>query len=641
MKLKNRRTAIIVALISIAKMVSTLLGYFTGRPTSARFLASAFLPASPLRVQGTIVVSRRPLAHFDRETNRSEGFLQQKQESTYNHRYHRLLQQLDLDQDDSLVQQVEKLSPQRTISSFDVFCNRGLKLDDIKAIGFDMDYTLAQYNEVTFAELSFDGAKQKLVERLGYPAQVLDFKFDPYYWTRGLIIDTHRGNFLKIDRHKYVRVAYHGFNEISSTTRKQLYSGLFNKVLSFSEKHFINLDTLFQFVDAHLYAHLIDMKDNNEFEVLDGKTYEELFRDVRACVDLCHRDGVIKDEVARDPAKYILPDPGMIPMLKRFRDQGLKVFLLTNSMWEYTSTAMNFLYHEKLVSEEQQKKNEWLDLFDLVVVGSCKPAYMLDPYLNLFRVNPDDGSLLNTDGIFEIDSCKEGAQEFLSRGKTFQGGNWQHLHKMLETGAGGEILYVGDHLYSDVLRSKKALGWRSVFIMPELEEEMCAFRENSEQFHQIKELRELQTELMLLAEDIRLNKEGDDSTVQAELDQILEQESLLKAKAVEIMRDWHNAFHPVWGAIFHAGYQDSRFAFYVENYACLYTSRATNLGLASTWRSFRTNVEMLPHDSLLANEDSALVTDDPWDMMRDSRSYMSLPRKLLRNELGSLNGNND
>ena len=27
-------------------------------------------------------------------------------------------------------------------------------------------------------------------------------------WTRGLIIDIERGNFLKIDRHKYVRVAW-------------------------------------------------------------------------------------------------------------------------------------------------------------------------------------------------------------------------------------------------------------------------------------------------------------------------------------------------------------------------------------------------------------------------------------------------
>lgn len=44
---------------------------------------------------------------------------------------------------------------------------------------------------------------------------------------------------------------------------------------------------------------------------------------------------------------------------------------------------------------------------------------MIDPYLNLFRVNPEDGSLLNTDGCFEIEALGEnGAQKFLEMGKT-------------------------------------------------------------------------------------------------------------------------------------------------------------------------------------------------------------------------------
>jgi 5'-nucleotidase len=158
-----------------------------------------------------------------------------------------------------------------------------------------------------------------------------------------LIIDTQRGNFLKIDRHKYVRVAYHGFQEISSSTRKMLYSKNFNKVMSFSEKSFVNMDTLFQFVDAQLFALLVELKDKGEYEFLDFKTYEEIYRHIRESVDLCHRDGVIKDEVAIHPEKYIVLDKGLIPMLKRYRDAGVKLFLLTNSHWEYTSTAMNYL----------------------------------------------------------------------------------------------------------------------------------------------------------------------------------------------------------------------------------------------------------------------------------------------------------
>jgi hypothetical protein len=150
------------------------------------------------------------------------------------HRFSDLLASVGLD--DSQVSHVQKLPDARYISPSDIFCNRELKLSGIRAIGFDMDYTLAQYQQPAFDKLAFDGAMAKLVHTFGYPEELLDVEYDHTRWTRGLIIDTQRGNFLKIDRHKYVRVAYHGFDQISSTTRKHLYSKTFNKVMSFSEK---------------------------------------------------------------------------------------------------------------------------------------------------------------------------------------------------------------------------------------------------------------------------------------------------------------------------------------------------------------------------------------------------------------------
>lgn len=41
-----------------------------------------------------------------------------------------------------------------------------------------MDFTLAQYQQPAFNQLAFDGAKEKLVEKLGYPEEVLDFEYD-------------------------------------------------------------------------------------------------------------------------------------------------------------------------------------------------------------------------------------------------------------------------------------------------------------------------------------------------------------------------------------------------------------------------------------------------------------------------------
>jgi hypothetical protein len=167
----------------------------------------------------------------------------------------------------------------------------------------------------------------------------------------------------------------------------------------------------------------------------------------------------------------------------------------------------------------------------------------------LFRVNPEDGSLRNTDGLFEIDALGEdGPAKFLAMGKTFQGGNWNHLQAMLDIEAGEEILYVGDHLYADVLRSKRALGWRSCFIMPELPEEMRIFHQQMELWSSIMELRKLRDELIYHADGLRKEQEsfGSNDGMKMLL-RFAEDEILLKNKLTEAHKEYHSAFHSRWG----------------------------------------------------------------------------------------------
>ena len=71
----------------------------------------------------------------------------------------------------------------------------------IESIGFDMDWTLAQYT-TAFDLLAYEGAKAKLVQDYGYPRSVLDLEYEQDLSRRGLLIDTKRGNFIKLDRHK-------------------------------------------------------------------------------------------------------------------------------------------------------------------------------------------------------------------------------------------------------------------------------------------------------------------------------------------------------------------------------------------------------------------------------------------------------
>ena len=85
-----------------------------------------------------------------------------------------------------------------------VFCNVELNGETIEAVGFDMDFTLAQYKQ-SFDLLAFEGAKEKLISKLGYPADISLFQYNPDLFRRGLVIDKAEGNVLKIDRHKYHR----------------------------------------------------------------------------------------------------------------------------------------------------------------------------------------------------------------------------------------------------------------------------------------------------------------------------------------------------------------------------------------------------------------------------------------------------
>ena len=62
------------------------------------------------------------------------------------------------------------------------------------------------------------------------------------------------------------------------------------------------------------------------------------------------------------------------------------------------------------------------------------------------------------------------------------------------------------------------------------------------------------------------------------------------------MKKYHQKFHPVWGQLMKTGHQYSRFAAQVENYACLYTSRLTNLLNYSPNFSFRSTRDFMPHD---------------------------------------------
>lgn len=486
---------------------------------------------------------------------------------------------------------VEALEEDEDDYEFEIFCNRELNMKDILAVGFDMDYTLAQYN-VEFDLLAFEGAKEKLVN-LGYPREVLDFEFDPETHMRGLVIDKARGNILKVDRHKYCRRAFHGTRELTPEERKRNYIGVADETPTFTGDDYVNVDSLFQVIDASLYAQLVDLSVTDNFR--------QAYKDVRHAVDLCHHDGVIKDRVAEDPAKYILPDEDLVPMLTNFRAAGKKTFCVTNSLFDYTNVVMNFL------TGSEVDGRDWIDLFDVVVVGAGKPAFLSPDYRDLLRVDvtSNRGTLHNLRGapVREV-----GPEAFLAReGKVFQGGTYRDLHAMLSLESGSQLLYVGDHIYSDVLRSKRSLGWRTALIIPELEHELRVSRASADKNKEIVgKVREYEVaegvadQLRLLALEQAHNNEEGDTTQPERNNALIAEAEARRARAREALRDarkdLHADYHETWGSLFRAGHIASRFGKQVVDYACIYTSRCSNLIRTSPSRHFRPQSDSLPHD---------------------------------------------
>ncbi|KNA19410.1 hypothetical protein SOVF_061850 isoform A [Spinacia oleracea] len=492
-----------------------------------------------------------------------------------------------------------------------IFCNRSLNMKNIVAVGFDMDYTLAQYKPETFESLAYEGTIKKLVFDLGYPPELLEWSFDSKYMVRGLVLDKKRGNILKMDRHKYVKVAYHGFREMSKEEKVEAYGNTLTRD-SFDEPDYALIDTLFSLAETYLFAQLVDFKDRNPGTVPAGADYARMYKDVRAAVDLCHRDGTLKQMVAKDPQRYIIDDTSIVPMLEMLRDSGRSTFLVTNSLWDYTNVVMNFLCRKGTGNGSEALSFDWLKYFDVIITGSAKPGFFHeDNRANLFEVVPDSGMLLNTDNgtpMVQVGSAVGSAvlQPPLNglnyACRVFQGGSVGHLHKLLNIESSSQVLYVGDHIYGDILRSKKVLGWRTMLVVPELEREVELLWKLRESRKQLQGLRCDRDHIEDKLHHAKWTLKFGDLTVDqkqnlsSSIDRLESQREKVRLGHQQILCKCHQKFHMVWGQLMKTGYQNSRFAHQVERFACLYTSQVTNLSLYSPDKYYRPSEDFMPHE---------------------------------------------
>jgi hypothetical protein len=87
------------------------------------------------------------------------------------------------------------------------------KISDYDCIGFDLDNTLVQYNLSNMVKLEYELLAQYLVTEKGHSKEfLLDKSYESGidFMQRGLILDFHRGNQLRIGPDGYIQKAAHG-----------------------------------------------------------------------------------------------------------------------------------------------------------------------------------------------------------------------------------------------------------------------------------------------------------------------------------------------------------------------------------------------------------------------------------------------
>ncbi len=455
-----------------------------------------------------------------------------------------------------------------------VFINRTINLRKIEYLGLDMDHTLIRYNSYNFEALAHNIVINKLINQKGYPKSIEKVPFDMNKTIRGLVLDKVRGNLLKVNCHAGIRQSSHGTKRIDYSEQKKLYKSTY---IDIRDQRYFSVDTSFSISYALLFASLVDLKDGDLKDQLP--TYEQIANDITFCLDQAHRDGSIKSEVQRNLDKYILKDKRVVEGLERFKKHGKKIFILTNSLYEYTRILLEYAIDPFL-----RESQSWKDLFDVVITGAQKPRFFWDQ-LSFMKINPDTGQMVLHEG-----SVKKGV---------YHGGDAIQFTDSIGV-TGEEILYVGDHIYGDILRLKKDCNWRTALVLEELEDEISSLKKSMHVDRMIRALMEEKEPLEeRITQMLSAHKETGKDLDRKEFDEVQERLAGLDKKLSDAIKKHQSFFNPFWGEIMRIGNEESYFARQVERYACVYMPNLADL-LALSPRSYlRGYKSRMPHEAIL------------------------------------------
>uniref|UniRef100_A0A3P8WH20 5'-nucleotidase, cytosolic II, like 1 n=1 Tax=Cynoglossus semilaevis TaxID=244447 RepID=A0A3P8WH20_CYNSE len=182
------------------------------------------------------------------------------------------------------------------------------------------------------------------------------------------------------------------------------------------------------------------------------------------------------------------------------------------------------------------EKQSWRSFFDLIVVDTRKPLFFGEGTV-LRQVDTHTGKLRI--GTYVGD---------LQNGTVYSGGSSDIVTDLLNV-KGKDILYVGDHIFGDILKSKKRQGWKTFLVVPELTKELCVWEDKKSKRKYFYSLA-----LFIYCPDI--------STIQ---------------KRMRALTQKMDTAYGQMGSLLRSGARQTLFASQLMRYADLYSSTCSNL----------------------------------------------------------------
>uniref|UniRef100_A0A1B6CRG5 5'-nucleotidase domain-containing protein 3 n=1 Tax=Clastoptera arizonana TaxID=38151 RepID=A0A1B6CRG5_9HEMI len=282
---------------------------------------------------------------------------------------------------------------------------------------------------------------------------------------------------------------------------------------------------------------------------------EILFRDVKNSVGSSHP--IMHKIIEKDVSQYLEKTPAISEFFDRLVKAGKKLFLVTNSPYKFVNKGMSWIVGP-----------HWENFFDVIIVQARKPMFFTDESRPI-RIYDKERDIYLWDRVTH-----------LKKGVIYYEGTISQLQDM--TGwRGSEVLYFGDHPYSDLADATLEHGWRTGAIINELTHEIETL--NNDEFKASCNWLQMLTQLIEDWQDV------EDPKAKEALDKWIQERDQLR-QSIKCV------FNKQFGSVFRTYHNPTYFSRRLFRFADIYTSNIANLLHYSVSHTFYPRRGVMPHE---------------------------------------------